>query len=213
MPPGTVTALLVDDETLVLEGLRELLQATGVDVPHVALDAAEAQQKLQQHRPDVLITDLQLGRGPDGIQLTKGVRARYPKLPVLLLSGYDEGLFAEQALEAGASGFIMKDAPVEQLVEAVQCVVSGGMWVSRSVRDQLVALESANLPPLIGEPMLAEIRAGNRSAIGLSQALGLTLAQVEDTLARACRRLELASPVALYLLAAECPHRMLRDPL
>lgn len=205
---ATLSALLVDDEAIVRQGLGDLLSSTGwVSVADTADSASTAQQALERSVPDLVVTDLVLGDGPDGIQLTKAIKARHPHLPVLLLSGYDESLFAEQAIEAGAAGFVMKDAPVERLLTAIRTAVDGGIWVSEEIQEDLmgVTADATELRHALGEALYHQLRSGNRSVLGLAQALEQSLREVEAALDRACRSLGVPSRVALFLLVSRDP--------
>lgn len=203
MATTSVSALLVDDEAIVRESLSELLNETGwVEVEGTADSAAQAHDALAAAVPDIVVTDLVLGGGPDGIQLTKAIKAKHPHLPVLLLSGFDEALFAEQALEAGASGFVMKTSPVPQLLTAIQTAVRGGIWVSDAVREQLtgVSATSETLREALGQRLFDQLRQGNRSVMGLANALDLSMHDVESTIDRACLKVGVPSRAALFLL-------------
>jgi DNA-binding NarL/FixJ family response regulator len=99
--------------------------------------AADAIEALNETRPDVVITDLNIDGGPDGIQLSRAIRALYDQAAVMVLSRRNESVFAERALLAGASGYLMKiDAPVE-LFDALACVVHGGVYLSGTMWEQL----------------------------------------------------------------------------
>ena len=198
-------ALLVDDDPMVLEATAAVLQdSASIRVIGSASSAAAARTALEDEVPDVVVTDLILGpHQPDGIQLTKAIKAAHPMLPVVLLSGYDEAVFAERAIEAGAAGFVMKTSPVDVLVEAVQTAIGGGIWVSRSVREQLMlGPQGVDLGGVLDATLLQELQRGNRSVVGLRRVLGWPLSEVERELDRACMRLGLPGRVALYLAAS-----------
>jgi len=202
LPGDTIQALLIDDETLVREGLGELLRATGMFTGVTLVgSAAEAHHALERARPDIVVTDLILGEGPDGIQLAKAITSRHPSIPVLLLSGYDEALFAEQALEAGASGFVMKEAPVDQLLEAIKTVMDGRIWVSTAIREELQGptVEPVALRDALGAPLFEAIQSGNRSVIGLARALKRPVHEIDRLLDETCRVHAIPSRVALLL--------------
>ncbi len=213
MPRQPVKVLLVEDEDIVREGLRHLLDSVQhLTVCDAVASAAEAEGSMAREWPDLVVSDLVLDDGSDAVQLTKAIKARSPRLPVLVLSGYDEGLHAEQTLAAGASGFVMKSAPVETLLEAIDVALDGGIWVSRAVAQELVEEQAmvdvqAELDAAIDPSLLRELRSGNRSVVGLGRALGWSTVDVETALALACRRLALTNPVALYLAATWLQHR------
>ena len=117
---GTLRVVLVDDHQLIREGLRRAFDRAGdLEVVGEAGSVAEAMHALERLRPDVLVTDVRLPDG-DGISLTTQVRAANPSIGIVVLTMYagDEQVFA--ALDAGASGFVGKDAPAEEVVAAAR---------------------------------------------------------------------------------------------
>jgi DNA-binding NarL/FixJ family response regulator len=117
---ATLRVVLVDDHQLIREGLRRAFDRAGdLEVVGEAGSVAEALHALERLRPDVLVTDVRLPDG-DGISLTTQVRAANPTIGIVVLTMYagDEQVFA--ALDAGASGFVGKDAPAEEVVAAAR---------------------------------------------------------------------------------------------
>jgi DNA-binding NarL/FixJ family response regulator len=94
-------------------------------------------------RPDVAVVDISL-HGSDGLELTKSIRAERPDLPVLIVSMHDEALYAERALHAGASGYIMKQEVSTQIVSALRTVLEGGTYLSDEMRERLALAGPAN---------------------------------------------------------------------
>ena len=132
------TVLLVDDHPVVRHGLArfidkepDLAVCGEADDAHAALDAIE------RLRPDVVVADLSL-KGRPGLELVKDIDARFPGLPVLVLSMHDEGLWAERVLRAGARGYIMKQEATEQVVNALRRVLRGEVWVSPAMSSRLL---------------------------------------------------------------------------
>lgn len=131
--------LLVDDHTMVREGLRRVLASPWPAGSVVeAGSAEEALEALQREAFDMVITDLSMP-GMGGLALVREVRGRHPGLPVLVLSMHAEAPFARRAFEAGARGYVAKDRSAEELVQAVRRVAEGGVYVSASVAEGLVA--------------------------------------------------------------------------
>ncbi len=133
-----VRVLLVDDEPEPREAFAALIAENDhYEVCGSVKCAAEAIESLDIGRPDVVITDLDMQFGPDGIQLSRAIRALYDRAAVMVLSSHDESAFAERALMAGASGYLMKvDAPLE-LFDALACVSQGGVYLSETMWAQL----------------------------------------------------------------------------
>ena len=116
---------IVDDHPIVRAGLSLLINRE----PDMAVcgDAEEAHCRsaaIEGVKPDFLIVDISL-TGPDGLDLLKNIRARYPNLPVLILSMHDESIYAERALRAGANGYIMKQEATEQVLVAIRQILGG----------------------------------------------------------------------------------------
>jgi DNA-binding NarL/FixJ family response regulator len=88
-------------------------------------------------RPDILIVDISLN-GPDGLELLKNIRISSPRLPVLILSMHDESIYAERALRAGASGYIMKQEATEKVLVALRRILSGEIYVSEKIANSML---------------------------------------------------------------------------
>ena len=133
-----VRVLLVDDDALVRAGLSMILgSAPDLLVVGEAADGADAVAAVRAHRPDVVLMDVRMPR-VDGLAATAAVTAleRPPRVVVLTTFGLDEYVF--RALEAGASGFLLKDTPPRDLVDAVRVVARGDAMLSPSVTRALV---------------------------------------------------------------------------
>src|SRR5688572_3169222 len=118
--------LLVDDQPILREGFAHLLdQEQDLKVCGQADSAAGALKAITALRPDLVTVDVVL-KGMNGIELVKQIRALHPMLPVLVLSMLDEVLFAERALRAGAKGYVMKQAPTEEVKGAIRRLLRGG---------------------------------------------------------------------------------------
>ncbi len=125
--------LLADDHPIVLFGLRDLLDAQpDLAVIGTVRTAGELYQTLEAIRPTLLIMDLSLGKG-DGLDVLKSVLAVHDQLMVLIFSMHDEEDYAVRAVNAGARGYLRKDSTIEQLLEAVQVVFSGQIYLSEEI--------------------------------------------------------------------------------
>jgi DNA-binding NarL/FixJ family response regulator len=130
--------LLVDDHPLVRDGLAQLIR--GEADMTVCGEAASAEQALEaviRLDPDLAIVDITLG-GVNGIELIKNLKAVRPLIPVLVLSMHDESHYAERALRAGASGYVMKREARDRIMEAIRTVLSGGDYVSERMKKSIV---------------------------------------------------------------------------
>jgi DNA-binding NarL/FixJ family response regulator len=130
--------MVVDDHPIVRQGLALLInREPDMVVCGEAEEAMGAMHVLSSARPDVLILDISLN-GPDGIDLLKMLRTTHPTLPVLILSMHDELIYAERALRAGANGYIMKQEATEKVLVAVRRILSGEIYVSQRISNQLL---------------------------------------------------------------------------
>jgi DNA-binding NarL/FixJ family response regulator len=96
-----------------------------------------AMQSITTTKPDILVVDISLN-GPDGLDLLKDIRTRYPDLPVLILSMHDESIYAERALRAGAQGYIMKQEATEKVLVALRRILSNEIYVSERISNRML---------------------------------------------------------------------------
>ncbi len=135
----TIRVLIADDHPLIRRGLRDILgQDTGMQVTAEAANAAEALQAVRRGGVDVVLMDITMP-GRSGVDGLKDIKSEFPSIPVLMLSIHPEDQYALRVLKAGASGYLTKESAPEELVSAIQKVVSGGRYVSPSLAERLAA--------------------------------------------------------------------------
>lgn len=131
--------LIVDDHPVVRQGLRYLLEsAEDLAVCGEAETALEARSAIDGLHPDVVICDISLRR-VDGIELVRNLRAHYPLLPILVLSALDETIYSARMLALGVNGYIMKQAPTEQVLASVRRVLDGNIYVSEAMSNSMLS--------------------------------------------------------------------------
>jgi len=136
--PSVRKILIVDDHAVFRDGLQRLISLEkGLEVCAQAANANEALEKAAQHHPDMAIIDVVM-EGMNGIELTKALRARFPKMKLFVLSMHKEILYAERALRAGANGYIMKRENGETLMAALRSVLDGKTYVSEEFNAHLL---------------------------------------------------------------------------
>jgi DNA-binding NarL/FixJ family response regulator len=141
-----ISVLLADDQPLLRRGFRMILEAEdGVTVAGEAGDGAEAVELARRVRPDVVLMDIRMP-GMDGIEATRRIAAAEPGVRVLVLTTFDLDEYAFGALQAGASGFLLKDVRPHELVAAVRTVASGDAVVSPRVTRRLLEEYAQQLP-------------------------------------------------------------------
>jgi two-component system invasion response regulator UvrY len=132
-----IQVLIVDDHAIVRRGLRELVsdEFRGAAFGE-ASDARQAQEQLRKKEWDLALIDINLP-GKNGLDLLKELKAEWPKLPVLVLSGHPEDQFAVRALKAGAGGYMTKESAPEELAKAIRKILAGGRYVSPALAEKL----------------------------------------------------------------------------
>jgi DNA-binding NarL/FixJ family response regulator len=144
----TIRLLLVDDQALIRAGFRMILEeADEIDIVGEATDGAEAIRLAAGLRPDVTLMDVRMP-GVDGIEATRRIVARDPAARVLILTTFDLDEYAFAALRAGASGFVLKDVPVDELTRAIRSVANGDAVVSPRITRRLLDVYATRLPDL-----------------------------------------------------------------
>lgn len=131
---------LVDDHPIVRQGLIKLIeQEDGLEVCGEAGSVSEALEALKNLGPDVILVDISL-EDSNGLELIKMVDDLGLQIPMLVLSMHDEALYAEHALRSGASGYVMKQAASNTLIQAIEKVLDGEIYVSKTMSSQMLKM-------------------------------------------------------------------------
>ena len=147
----TIRLLIVDDQRLMREGLRTLLELEPDLL--VAGEAGDGQEALQQYaslQPDVVLMDIRMPV-MDGVEATRRLRLDYPHARVIILTTFDDDTYVFDGLRAGALGYLLKDVSGDELAEAIRQVAKGGALIEPSVARKVLA-EFARLPQPVGQP-------------------------------------------------------------
>jgi DNA-binding NarL/FixJ family response regulator len=144
LPQPFVHILLVDDHPLVRDGLRARLET----IPHFIVvaeagNATEALRHATEQTIDLVLMDINLSTGMNGIELTGRFNTLFPEIAILMLSMHDKAEYVMQAIQAGARGYVLKDAPAMDIITAIDTVMSGGIYYSAGLAKQL----SKPMPP------------------------------------------------------------------
>ncbi len=136
--PGKSRIIVVEDHPLLCAGLMQLIHnQPDLTSAGTADNTGAARQLVEQRKPDLMLLDLRLKSG-DSLELIKSLRVEHPEVKVLVLSQYDELIFAERALRAGASGYIMKENATDEVLRAVRKVLAGELYFSERVAAAVV---------------------------------------------------------------------------
>lgn len=129
----SIRIVLADDHVIVRDGLRSLLeQQADMAVVAEAADGLEAVQVTGDTQPDVVVMDASMPR-LNGIEATRRIRAQYPNVRVICLSIHSESQFVSAMLEAGASGYLLKDCAIEELIRAIRTVLADQVYISPGI--------------------------------------------------------------------------------
>jgi len=135
---GRKKILIVDDHPMMREGLRAVVdREPDLTVCGEVENATQALLAIQKLNPDLTLVDVTLP-GKSGLELVKDIRALHPGVAVLAISMHDESLYAERMLRAGASGYITKHQPPQELVKAIRQVLNSTVYVSKEVSENLL---------------------------------------------------------------------------
>lgn len=205
--------VVLDDHSIVRHGLVKLVeQVDGVEVVGETDNAGDALEMIRRHQPDLVLVDLLL-KDVGGLDLIKQVRSEFEdQVRTLVVSMHDEKVFAERAIQAGASGYLHKDAAQEHVVEAVTAVLGGRIYISRRLADRFVKRtvnrKTTEAPTLIDtlsdrELEVFELIGRGLTAKRIAERLGLSAKTVETYRQHIKRKLDLADNSELATCATE----------
>ena len=189
-----IRILIADDQQLIRSGLAMVLGATeGLEVVGEASDGIEAVALAASLTPDVVLMDVQMPR-MDGIAATREITGRTPASRVIILTTFDVDAYAFGGLEAGASGFLLKDSSSEDILAAVRAVAAGDAVLAPRITGELVRRYEALSRPA---PNAAEVQASSRDALELLRALTDREREVFDALVQGLSNAEIAQKLWL----------------
>lgn len=190
----TITVLLVDDHPVVRSGLRAVLEADNLSVVGEASTGEEAIVLAGHLHPDVVLCDLRLGAGIDGIETTAALRALTPAPAVLILTTFDRDAEILGAIEAGAAGYVLKDVSPEAIVDGIRRAATGDMVLTPELATRVLKGMRSPLPRLTARELevlrLIATGAGNKE---IARVLFVTEATVKSHVSHIFTKLEVDS--------------------
>lgn len=212
--PAKSKVLIVDDHAILREGIRQLInQEPDLAVCWEGEDPAKVLDALHTHQPAIAIVDLSL-KNSDGIELIKMLHSRAPALPILVLSMFDEALYAERAIRAGARGYIRKEEATNNVLLAIRTVLRGEIYLSAKAKDQLVHSIITGLPsgqPTVNRLTDRELEVFRLLGQGLgtrrvAESMCLSVKTIETYRAGIMKKLEIKSATELVQRAFQWVH-------
>lgn len=205
-----IRVLLADDHTLVRAGIRALLETIpGVEVVAESGQGQETVELIEKHRPDVAILDIGMP-GLNGVEVASRASKSSPRTRVVMLSMHADPTYVRQALRAGAAGYLLKEAAVEELPLAIQAVLRGESYLTPKVSQAVVQGFLRDGDPGARDPLegltgrqreILQLVAEGKSTKEIAQALDLSIKTVETHRARLMERLGIHDLPGLIRLA------------
>ncbi|MBS1512482.1 MAG: response regulator transcription factor [Bacteroidetes bacterium] len=199
-----VKVFIVDDHYMVIEGIRSLLQhERGIDWVGHASSAASCIAFLKQQQPDVILMDINL---PDknGIDLCKEVREHYPGVYIIGLSTFNQQSFIQKMMEHGASGYVLKNATQDELMEAIETVAKGKTFLSDEAAQSLRKNNNGEVPVLTRrEKEVLELIADGMTNNEIAEKLFISVTTVDTHRKNLLAKFEARNIAALIKLAVQ----------
>jgi two-component system response regulator DesR len=195
-----IRVLLAEDQAMVRGALSALLKLeSDIDVLGSAADGEAAWRDIQKHKPDVLVTDIEMP-GLTGLELAQRIQRQELPIKVVIVTTFARPGFLRRALDAGVSGYLLKDAPAENLAEALRTVHRGG----RAIDPQLALEAWSEADPLNDrERQVLRLAGEGQSAGDIAAQLNLSDGTVRNYLSEASGKLGVANRIEAYRLARQ----------
>ena len=196
---------IVDDHYMVIEGIRSLLQnEAGLEWTGHASNAASCLAYLQQQQPDVILMDISL---PDksGIDLCKEVKEKYPSVFILGLSTFNQESFISKMMDNGASGYVLKNATKEELLEAIETVMKGKLFLSMDAAQSLRSVADKPDMPVITrrEKEVLELIAAGCTNAEIAERLFVSVSTIDTHRKNLLEKFNVRNTASLVRLATQ----------
>ena len=196
------SVFIVDDHYMVIEGIRSLLQhEKSIEWLGHASNAESCLAFLRQRQPDVILMDINLP-GISGIELCKEVKERYPAVFVIGLSTFNQQSFIQKMMENGASGYVLKNATQEELVEAIETVMKGRIYLNDEVSQALRKENPDRIVLTRREKEVLELIAGGLTNAEIAAKLFISITTVDTHRKNLLAKFEVRNTASLVRTAA-----------
>ncbi|KGN39003.1 response regulator [Knoellia subterranea] len=194
-PQEPIRVVIVDDHPVVRSGMHTLLAASPcIEVVGESSNGDEVLTMVENTSPDVVLTDLRLGPGGDGVDVTKAVRGAHPDVAVLIITTFDHDADIVRAVEAGAAGYLLKDALPDEIVAAIRAAAQGETVLSAEQSQRVIdTLRVGGRPPSERELDVLRLVADGRSNDEIAKALFISRATVKTHLGHLFDKLDVDS--------------------
>ncbi|MFO8098593.1 MAG: response regulator transcription factor [Salinibacter sp.] len=206
---------LVDDHPAIREALTAAINSKiGMSVVGESATADKAMYFLQRHAPDIVVVDISLNDA-HGLDLIRDIRAQFPDVRVIVFSMHDEHVYAERAIRAGASGYVMKAEPPHTVVDAIQTVGRGDVYLSRRITSRILGkvirqedyLETSDIEKLTDRELTVFEKLGEGLSVReIAAQLELSRKTVETYRRRAKEKLDFETVAELLQYAVQWIH-------
>jgi DNA-binding NarL/FixJ family response regulator len=204
-----IRIVIADDHALIREGIKKIVRASKeICIVGEACDIAEAVQLVAQNLPDIIVLDISLP-GYEGLDGVTEMRRHFPDIPILLLSMFPEERFAIRALKLGVAGYISKSMAAEELVQAIQRIISAGTYISQRVAELLAS--DCRKPVSIAlheyltnrELQIVSLLGAGKQGKQIAAELSISVSTVNTYRARIFEKMDLRSNAELIRYAVE----------
>jgi two-component system, NarL family, invasion response regulator UvrY len=205
-----IRVLLADDHSIVRAGLRRIVEESGdMEVVAEAADGKKAIQQVHKTCPDVVVVDISMP-DMDGLEVISQLQPQYPKLPIIILTMYEEEQYVVRAIEAGAMGYLTKRSAPEQLVKAIRKVHAGYRFLTEGAAETLAlrVARGAGGKSLLDSLSMRELQVLRRLALGhtnreIAESYHISIKTVDTYRSRLLKKLDLRNNAELSLFAIQ----------
>jgi len=200
----TTRIFIVDDHYMVIEGIRSLLQSEkSIEWVGHATNGDSCMAFLKQQQPDVILMDINIP-GKNGIDLCKEVKEKYPSVFIIGLSTFNQQSFIQKMMENGASGYLLKNATQEELMEGIETVMKGKTYLSEEAAQSLRKVSNGGIPVLTRrEKEVLELIAEGMTNAEVAKKLFISVTTVDTHRKNLLAKFEVKNIAALVKLAVQ----------